>query len=73
MNSTLYGTSYFVSKRDAELYYRDYCETARDARALVAQKLADGEIHLGAPPKLNRNERLTTVDGGRRYAVIVGE
>ena len=70
---TLYGTSYFVSERDAALYYRDYCETAKDARALVATKIADGEIHIGPPGPLNPGERLTTVDGGRRYAVVVEE
>ena len=69
--TTLYGTSYFVNHWSACGYYRDYCESMKDARALVARKIEEGEIHIGAPGPLKRNERLTLVDGGRRYAVIV--
>jgi hypothetical protein len=43
----------------------------KDTKRLVGTKLGDGEIHIGAPGPLKSNERLTTVDGGRRYAVIV--
>jgi hypothetical protein len=69
--TTLYGTSYFVTERDAALHYRDYCESMSESRALVKIKIADGEIHIGAPSPLKPNERLTLVDGGRRYAIII--
>ena len=69
--TTLYGTNYFTSHWAACGYYRDYCETAKEARAMVDRKIVDGEIHIGAPGPLKISERLTLVDGGRRYAVIV--
>lgn len=69
--TSLYGTSYFTSHWAACGYYRDYCETAKDARAMVAEKLEAGEIHIGAPGPLKIGERMTLVDGGRSYAVVV--
>jgi hypothetical protein len=71
--STLYGTSYFVNEWSAVLYYRDYAETTRHARHLVRDKIAAGEIHIGAPGPLKIGERLTLVDGGRRYAIAVDD
>jgi hypothetical protein len=59
------GTAHFVSKAKAVRYYREY---EIDARAAVERKLSEGSIHIG-PPTLKPGERLTTIDGGTRYAV----
>lgn len=61
-----YGTSHFVSRAAAIRYYRDY--EGSDAPAAVARKVREGEIHIGKP-RLKAGERLTTVDGGKRYAI----
>lgn len=64
------GTSNFVTERDAVLYYRDYYETSKEATKAVKRKIEEGEISVG-PPVLRKGEKLTLVDGGRRYAIIV--
>ncbi len=64
-----YGTSYFVSKSAAVRYYRDY--EGSDAARAVERKLREGEIHIGKPT-LKAGERLTTLDGGKRYAITSG-
>jgi hypothetical protein len=61
-----YGTSHFVSRGAAERYYKDY--DYDDTKAAVARKIRDGEIHIGKP-RVKAGERLTTVDGGKRYAI----
>ena len=64
------GTAHFPSTRAAEAYYRTQdCTTDRQARQLVATKIAEGLIHIGPPP-LKEGERLTLIDGNRRYAII---
>lgn len=63
---TRIGTPYFVSLAHAIAYYRPYGYD--DVRAAVQRKLAEGEIHLGAPP-LKAGERLTLIDEGKRYAI----
>jgi len=62
---TMIGTSYFVSRAAAIAYYRDYGVTA----ANVDRKMLAGEIHTGEPP-LEPGDTLTTIDDGRRYAII---
>jgi hypothetical protein len=64
------GTSHFVCRVSAENYYRramglDYFEVV----GVVKDKLAAGEIHLGAPP-LQLGQRLELVDDGTRYAIV---
>lgn len=60
------GTPYFVSEGAAyDYYYLSYGIGAYE----VQQKLADGEIHLGQPP-LQPGDTLTTVDHGRRFAIV---
>lgn len=66
MSATI-GTSHFVSLDHATRYYADY-GFDRDA---VQAKIADGEIHLGAPSYSN-NQRLETCDNGTRYAIVDG-
>ncbi len=67
--STSYGTSYFTSRSAAIRYYKDYGYD--DVKAAVARKIREGEIHIGKPP-LKAGQRLTTVDGGKRYAITEG-
>jgi hypothetical protein len=66
MNPTTYGTSHFTSRSAAVRYYKGYGYD--DVKAAVAAKIKDGEIHIGKPP-LKAGQRLTTVDGGKRYAI----
>ncbi len=61
-----WGTSYFVSRKDAVRYYRAY--EGSNAEAAVARKLKEGEIHIGAP-HLKAGERLLRIDGGTRFAI----
>lgn len=74
---TRFGTSHFVSLQAAIDYYRLYEmdsfsdgveTTAAELERIVKLKLADGEIHIGAPD-FGENERLVKVDGGLRYAI----
>ena len=46
-----YGTSHFIDKMSAVLYYKQYdpALTMKEARQWVQHKLIDGEIHLGKP------------------------
>lgn len=50
----IYGTSYFASTTDAYMYYKPYGYD--DLRETVDRKIAEGEIHIGAPatPKNGR-------------------
>lgn len=59
------GTSYFLVLAAAVSYYRDYGL----APSQVEAKVKTGEIHIGEPP-LQPGEKLTTIDGGRRYAIV---
>lgn len=63
-NPTTYGTSYFTS-RSAAIRYYSYEE---DPTAAVARKIREGQIRIGKPP-IKSGQRLTTVDGGARYAI----
>lgn len=45
--TTTYGTANFRSIQAAERYYAQYRHD--DVRAVVQQKLEEGEIHIGAP------------------------
>jgi hypothetical protein len=60
------GTCYFVTREAAIRYYQPY-EYPIAAEA-VADKLARGEIFIGKPD-LKPGQRLTTIDGGARYAI----
>lgn len=62
---TITGTSHFVSWLAACDYYRDYGFDSDD----VNRKIAEGEIHIGKPEEISINERLTIIDGGKRYAI----
>jgi hypothetical protein len=64
--STYYGTSYFVSERDAVWYYRKY--EGANAKRAVQRKLEAGEIHIGKPP-LKPGDTLSLIDNGTRYAI----
>jgi len=66
VNPISYGTSHFVSRGAAIRYYRDYGYD--DTAAAVDRKIREGEIHIGKPA-LKPGQRLTTVDGGKRYAI----
>lgn len=67
-NPTTYGTSYFVSKSAAIRYYKPY--HYEDTAQAVARKIREGEIHIGRPSyDAKAGERLTLVDGGKRYAI----
>ena len=63
---TRYGTAHFVSKAAAITYDQPY--HYEDVVEAVERKLADGEIHIGAP-KLKPGERLLIIDEGTRYAI----
>lgn len=60
----IYGTSYFVSERDACRYYRPQGIPAVE----VKRKIAEGLIHVGFPP-YKAGDYITTIDGGTRYAI----
>jgi hypothetical protein len=61
-----YGTSYFRSVVHAEFYYRSqFGEATRD---VVADKLKNGEIHLGYPP-LQAGDTCFLIDNGTRWAI----
>ena len=67
------GTSHFVSKAHAIRYYLAYesgcyTECHQSATAAVAQKLAEGEIHIGEPA-LKPGQKLLVIDNGTRYAI----
>lgn len=56
----------------ARRYYRDYEGSSRAAQLAVHRKLAEGQIFIG-PPVLRDGERLVTIDGGTRYAILEGK
>ena len=63
------GTNSFVSIRDAEYYYRkQFNLRAKEAAALVKEKLAAGEIFTGKP-KVRPGEVVIIIDEGKRYAI----
>lgn len=68
--ATQWGTSHFVDRKSAALYYRDYADDRNmmKAYALVQRKLKAGEIHLGKP-QVKAGEKLILIDGGKRYAI----
>lgn len=58
------GTSYFVSTRDAERYYKPYGFTPDDVR----RKAASGEIHIGIkPPAVLGLRQFVNVEEGRYF------
>lgn len=59
-----WGTSHFINLRAAERYYARQHESA----ARVATKIAEGEIHIGAPA-LKPGQRLSIIHGEGRYQV----
>ena len=61
-----YGTSYFRSLMHADFYYKGQYGAA--AFILVAEKIANGEIHIGMPP-LKSGETCHLIDNGTRWAV----
>ena len=64
-----FGTAHFVSVVTARRYYREcMAHTSAQAKAAVADKLARGEIHIGAPQLLN-GQVLSIIDDGTRYAI----
>jgi hypothetical protein len=64
-----WGTSHFVSRRAAVRYYASpYSATTDEAERVVTRKLADGEIHIGAPT-LKPGQRLSIIHGEGRYQV----
>jgi len=65
------GTSHFVSRSHAAHYYANCESSYSDAMVAVADKLANGEIHVGKPA-LQPGEQLTLIDGGDRYGIISG-
>lgn len=69
---TRWGTSYFVSKNAAVLYYMPYEGSDwNDALTAVENKLDAGEIHIGKP-ELKEGQRLVVIDEGTRYAIEEG-
>ncbi len=68
MPVTRWGTSYFVSRRAAERYYKPYAEHGDDVKAWVGRKLAEGEIHIGVP-HLKDGEKLSIIPGEGRYQI----
>lgn len=59
---TRIGTSYFISKKAAIRYFKDY---GYDAKA-VEQKFERGEIHVGKPI-ITEFERLEIIPNEGRY------
>ncbi len=68
---TITGTSSFVSVNHAIAYYREQTPgcTSLEATKLVAEKIQSADIHIGRPI-LKPGERLTLLDGGRRYGIV---
>lgn len=69
MLGTTIGTSHFVSREAAILYYRPQFD---NAAAEVDRKLADDEIHIG-PPQIKPGDTLTRIDDGLRYGIVCGD
>lgn len=63
---TRWGTSYFVSRRAAERYFRHY--HYEDIKATITRKLAEGDIHIGKPP-LEPGDKLSVIPGEGRYQI----
>lgn len=61
-----YGTSYFRSMVHAAMYYRSQYGAA--AHHYVAEKVRNGEIHIGKPP-MKDGETCFLIDDGTRWAV----
>lgn len=59
-----YGTSHFVSRGFANLYYA----RQHEMRADVQRKLDAAEIHIGEPA-LKPGQRLSIIPGEGRYAI----
>ena len=64
-----YGTSYFRSMAHAAMYYKRY---GAASHIIVAEKVRDGEIHIGMPP-LKPGETCFLIDDGTRWAVDTGK
>lgn len=62
--SNIIGTSCFVSKLAAEVYYSDYGYSKEE----VQVKFDTNEISVGQPV-LCAGERIVMLDGGKRYGV----
>ena len=67
-NKVVYGTSYFPTRGDAFKYY-----SAQGIFSFqVANKIDDGEIHIGKPPGLHALRRAVLHDcqgGAERYYI----
>lgn len=61
------GTAYFKSMSRAAHYFAEQGD--EDAAVTVANKLRDGEIHIGRPPLLP-GQALVLIDNGTRWAII---
>ncbi len=62
------GTNHFVSVFHAQKYYRNYGVGQED----VAEKVRNGEIKIGMPPR-KANEKLVLLDLNTRYGVDDGK
>ena len=65
------GTSYFVSKAAAMRYYKRYNDKGYGYWRLandVANKIINGEIHIGKP-QTKKGEHLVLIDDDTRYAI----
>ena len=65
MSVSIFGTSHFVSKQAAIRYYRPYGYT--EVSRVVEQKIADGEIHIGAPALKSNQNCYVNADEGRYF------
>ena len=69
MKITIYGTSYFPTKRDANNYFLPYGFSSED----VSIKISEGSIHIGSPPlrsKLTDQLKLVYEKPGYRYHIV---
>jgi hypothetical protein len=66
-NMTIWGTSYFRSYAHAVHYYRHQYK-----RSFVDEMLAEGSIHIGAPP-MKDGETCILIDEGTRWAIVDGK
>jgi hypothetical protein len=60
------GTNHFLSRDAAVRYY--FAQYGADAHIVVAQKLLDGEIHIGRPTT-KTGEHAYLIDGATRWAI----
>ena len=64
----IFGTPYFPTRADALMRY--YLQ--RDAAAEIDEKIANGEIHIGTPPKVDPTDEVflrKDQNGARRWFI----